>query len=814
MATSGVQTVGNGTQRGLVAVDGRTYPLKSAAISSRAGAGVAATTLLQEFENPYAEPLEAIYTLPLPADGAVIGYAIQVGERRVVGEIEVREKATRRYAEALAAGRIAGLLEQERADTFTQRVGNVPPGVAVRVEIQVLQPLAFVRADGAAPEWEWRFPTAVGPRYLGPEGRVPDGGRIDPPRAASGGTPARVSLALEIADGPAAEIAPHSPSHALRAAAAAGVPDATAAPFPTTLSLADAAHLDRDVIVRWKAAAVEPGVRLAAGPGLLGDPGRYAVLTITPPAAPRARVPRSLAVLLDASGSMGGKPIEHAKAVAIALLDGLGAGDRFEVIAFASQPTRLTGGLVDATPDAVAAARERVRRLSAGGGTEMLAAVEQALAPTRAGEQRQVVLLTDGEIGFEAEVVGKVLRDLPAASRVHVVGVGSAPNRALTRGLSRAGRGLELLIPLGDDPSDAAARLRAATEAPVLVNVAASGSAVASVVPERACDVYAGRPLTLLVELRNGGGAVELTGTLAGAAEPWRWSAAIPAAGTAAADTASASASAAAAPAIPAGALYGRERIEDLEMRLAAASSGSSEVRDLESQIEAAGLRHRVVSRRTSLVAISEEPAVDPQAPRRRVRLAVELPEDVSAEGTGYGERPMRVAGLTPTMALCEAMREDGMILTCERSPGAIGRESRHGIAQSIEAADLLPGMVEPTFGGTGRPRFIEARALIVDGDRLLLEFEVPPGDPLEMPGRGTPIVLTDGPDLDALRRSPERLQLIEADSTRPATYDAGLTLRLALEGPDWAHRLAAGLLFIAWKSAGELVMVVVHPPR
>ena len=428
MATSGVQMVGNSTQRGLVAVDGRTYPLKSAAISARAGAGVAVATLVQEFENPHAEPLEAIYTLPLPADGAVVGYAIQVGERRIVGEIEVREKATRRYAEALASGRTAGLLQQERADTFTQRVGNIPAGVAVRVEIQVVQPLAFVRADGAAPEWEWRFPTVVGPRYLGDAGRVPDAGQIDPPRAANGGTPARVTLALEITDGHAAEIAPHSPSHALQAAS------------PATLTLADAAHLDRDVIVRWKAAAAEPGVRLVAGPGLFGDPGRYAVLTITPPAAPRARVPRALAILLDASGSMSGKPIEHAKAVTIALLDGLGPGDRFEITAFASQPTRLTAGLVDATPDAVAAARERVRRLSAGGGTEMLCAIEQALDPTRAGEQRQVVLLTDGEVGFEAEVVGRVLRNLPAASRVHVVGVGSAPNRALTRGLSRRPR--------------------------------------------------------------------------------------------------------------------------------------------------------------------------------------------------------------------------------------------------------------------------------------------------------------------------------------------------------------------------------------
>ena len=649
MATSGVQIVGSSSQRGLVAVDGRTYPLKSAAISARAGAGVAAATLVQEFENPYAEPLEAIYTLPLPADGVVVGYAIQVGERRIVGEIEVREKASHRYAEALAAGRTAGLLQQERADTFTQHVGNIPAGVAVRVELQVVQPLAFVRADGAAPEWEWRFPTVVGPRYLGVEGRIPDAGQLEPPRAAHGGTPARVTLALEIADGPAEEIAPHSPSHALREADVAGSAlAASATPSPATLTLADAAHLDRDLIVRWKAAAAEPGVRLAAGPGLPGDPGRYAVLTITPPAAPRVRVPRSLAILIDASGSMSGRPIEHARAVTIALLDGLGTGDRFEITAFASQPTRLTAGLVEATPEAVAAARGRVCQLSAGGGTEMLRAIEQALAPTGADEQRQVVLLTDGEVGFESEVVGKVLRDLPAASRVHVVGVGSAPNRTLTRGLSRAGRGLELLIPLADDPAGAAARLRAATEAPVLVNVVASGSAVVGVAPERACDVYAGRPLTLLLELRAEGGTVELSGTQAGAVEPWRWSAAVPDAGAADPAATAAAASAHAATAIPAGALHGRERIEDLEMRLAAAGSGSSEVRGLEDEIEAAGLRHRIVSRRTSMVAISEEPTVDPQAPRRRVRLAVELPEEVSAEGTGYGVMPMMVVGATP----------------------------------------------------------------------------------------------------------------------------------------------------------------------
>ena len=37
-----------------------------ALVRSRAEGGLAFTTLVQEFHNPYPEPLELIYTLPLP----------------------------------------------------------------------------------------------------------------------------------------------------------------------------------------------------------------------------------------------------------------------------------------------------------------------------------------------------------------------------------------------------------------------------------------------------------------------------------------------------------------------------------------------------------------------------------------------------------------------------------------------------------------------------------------------------------------------------------------------------------------------------
>ena len=185
---------------GLVSVDGRVYPLESVRVAARAEGGIALTTLTQRFANPHAEALEVVYTLPLPADGAVLAYTIRMGEKVIRGEVQPRERAEAAYREALYQGRTAGLLEQDRADTFQQRLGNLPPHTAVAVEIEVLQPLAFLAGvDAGAPQWEYRFPTVVGVRYEGVAGRVPDAGRLDVDRAADGDGLARAEPEIVVA---------------------------------------------------------------------------------------------------------------------------------------------------------------------------------------------------------------------------------------------------------------------------------------------------------------------------------------------------------------------------------------------------------------------------------------------------------------------------------------------------------------------------------------------------------------------------------------------------------------------------------------
>ncbi len=744
---------------GLVAVDGRAFPLAGAELRARAGGGLAATTLVQRYRNPYAEPLEVLYTLPLPADGAVTGYTIRAGERVIRGEVERRETAQRKYREALIEGRLAGLLEQERADTFTQSLGSLPPGRDVTVEIDVLQPLLFLSGGdaGARPAWEYRFPTVAGVRYEGAPGRVPDADRLDVDRADGSGTPVRVSGTLVVLDGTPETIAPRSTSHALAVDARDGA---------TAVALAEA-RLDRDVAVRWSAVHDAVGAVLREGPGLAGDDGRYALLTLTPPAAPAAVTARDLTLLIDASGSMSGAPLETVKRVAGALLRSLAPHDRLEILAFASNVQKLTDGVIPATESNVHRALSALTELRAGGATEMVGAIKAALVPLRADAQRQVILFTDGFVGFESEVVGEILRALPAGARLHTVGIGSAPNRTLTRGGARAGRGVELIVGNLDDADAAGQNLCRATVAPVLTDITVRGRAVRAIAPERPRDVLRGAPLLVALELQPQGGTVEVVGRLAGRGEPWKVR--LDVAGAAEGGAA------ATADALPAGALFGREAIEDCEMRLAA--SRDVETMLITRRIEELGLRHRIPSRRTSLVAIAEEPSVDPTAPRQRERLAVEMPADVSATGVAYfGSNVMRCATLEADEALPRAMR-----MSAPRSaPGWLGKVKKLLGADEPSTWRLEDEIV---------PGDLQGRFVTADRDSLVLEFEAPEDG----------FVVPSGPVAILLAGHTVASGTIDATkSTRAGTIARGLTVRLAINvsagrklWSEWSRRLA-----------------------
>ena len=726
----------------LVSVDGRTYPLQSARIAAEASGGIAFSTLVQTYRNPYAEPLEVIYTLPLPADGAVIGYSMKLGERIIRGEVRARDEALATYKKALFEGRSAALLEQDRDDTFTQRLGSLPAGQSAEITIEVLHPLAFLPGGSEqGAEWEYRFPTVVGVRYEGAAGRVPDADRLEIDRSDAGGSaiPTRIELALTT------------------------IGDAGKA-----VRRIDAMPLDRDLVVRFRAGATSIGAHLVEGPGLPGDMGRYGILTITPPRVSEVAFARDLTILIDASGSMSGMPLAWAKDVAAGLLPTLEDGDRFEVIAFSDQPRSLTGGIVPVTDGAMGAALDELSRLEANGGTEMVDAMVRALWPLRPDSQHQVVLITDGEIGFEDEVVGRIVSSLPDGARLHTVGVGSAPNRTLTCRAARAGRGIESFVCGDAEVQPAIARLIAATARPVLTDLAIASSAIRGMAPARPRDVLAGQPLVVAVELDPAGGILEATGRLAGTTERWRWQLTVP----------PIAARERAVTAVPLGALYGREAIADCEL-----SPGRTDAK-----VKTIALRHRIASRMTSLVAVAEEPNIDPKAPRRRVVVPVELPAFVSAAGVG-----LKMRGRLGVRASV-----DNVLFSNAGDAGVMAR-SLNRLAQDDYADEESPRHVseiilnsrhvrsDDDFGAAlGRPDAsrTRARVLSVTGYVIVIELETPSDGFLRPDGKVRLfnvdyLVGLGGGDLLGLGR------VEPIDSSPIGPHAKGLILRIVIIGSD-----------------------------
>jgi Ca-activated chloride channel family protein len=336
----------------LVSVDGRAYPLKAARIVADASGGVAFSTLVQEYRNPYDEPLEVVYTLPLPADGAVIGYAIRMGQRVIRGEVRGRDEAKAAYEKALFEGRAAGLLEQDRDATFTQRLGSLPARQSAEITIEVLHPVGFLPEGGeVGPQWEYRFPTVVSVRYEGAVGRVPDADRLDIDRTAGPGEiPTRIELTLTTQD------------------------DAGAA-----LRRVESMRLDRDLVVRWPAGGTPSApAALVEGPGFRRR-RRYGLLTITPP---RSRGRAFAHVLRSCDARSMSAPNRLGEGRRRGLLRSLGAGDRF-------RGDRLlhAARIADARARRGAGASVRRRRgrsrSFAGGGRPEMGTVVEALRPLR-----------------------------------------------------------------------------------------------------------------------------------------------------------------------------------------------------------------------------------------------------------------------------------------------------------------------------------------------------------------------------------------------------------------------------------------------
>ena len=638
---------------GALATSRGNLPLDAVDVRAAIAGTSASVELTQGFRNPFGIPLEATYIFPLPDRAAVTAMRMECEGHVVEGALKERSRAREDYDQAIAAGQRAAIAEEDRPDVFTMRVGNIAPGERVTVRLVLAQPLPY--SDG---EVTFRFPLVVAPRYIpgsqlggAPAGRgvaadtdaVSDASRISPPVLLPGfPNPIRLTLSADVdpAGLPLAGI--HCSLHA--AAEQAG------ADGRTIVRLRPGERLDRDFILRL---AMADRAQMATSLVLTPDPGEDPeqgtfTLTLVPPDGGSKRRPRDVVLVLDRSGSMHGWKMVAARRAAARIVDTLTGTDRFAVLCFdnvTERPPDLPDGFAEATDRNRFRAIEWLARTSARGGTEMLAPLEQAAwllsgeaeseaagtsaeaAGTEAagmqaagveaaggdsGRDRVLVLVTDGQVGHEDQILQRIGARL-AGIRVHVVGIDQAVNAGFLSRLAGIGRGRCELVESEDRLDEAAARIHRRIGAPLVTGLALAGDGVAivpgTVAPTLLPDLFPGVPVTVTGRWRgHPGGTVTVTGS---GTDGMPFEAKV-------------TAVTGGSPASTAG--WARAHLRDLEDRYACLPGhDAAELTRLEQQITDISLRYSVLCRFTAFVAVDSRVVTDGTGPHQ-VTQPVELP--------------------------------------------------------------------------------------------------------------------------------------------------------------------------------------------
>ncbi|VBA59691.1 DUF4349 domain-containing protein [Mycobacterium attenuatum] len=571
--------------------------------------------LTQDFINAFDVPLEATYVFPLPDRAAVTRMRMTVNGRAVEAELVEREAARRAYDGIIVSDRRAAIVEEERPDVFTMRVGNILPSERVSVALTLVNPLTY--QDGAA---TFRFPLVVAPRYIpgapladGAVGdgyaadtdAVPDASRITPPMLLPG-FPYPLLPTIDIGIDPAglslSEVRSNLP--------AVSTDDGR-------IKVQPGGRANQDFVLRLRYGAEDLTDSLVLVPDADGDEGTYQ-LTVLPPASGAPPRPRDVVLLLDRSRSMAGWKMAAARRTAARIVDTLGSADRFAVLTFGDlieHPAGLPDGLVDASDRHRYRAIEHLARVDARGDTELLAPLRQGLALLRGSQGRDAVLVvvTDGQVGNEDQVLRELSHGLQQV-RVHAVGIDRAVNAGFLHRLVRLGAGHCELVESEDRLDEALQAVRRRIGAPLAhsltlhtqgLNVIAD-----TVSPVRLPELVAGVPVVVTGRYRGSAtGSLILRGTTGDGGD---WSATV-------------DGQRRESPVVTAG--WARAHLRDLEDRYAAAATD-----ELEKRIVDTSLRFRVLCRFTGYVVAcenrdnSDSPVAAEGEVRHRVMQPVEAP--------------------------------------------------------------------------------------------------------------------------------------------------------------------------------------------
>lgn len=407
--------------------------------------------LEQSFTNPSNDWVDGIYVFPLPTDSAVDHLTMYVGNRTIEGHIKERKEAQKIYDKAKKSGKKASLIEQQRPNIFTTKVANIGPGETIKIAIEYQQ---TVKIDQN--KFSIRFPMTLGERYIPGKAiatpkdhagiksnthNVKDASKITPPISTTIDRPISLSINLKAGFNTANVNASYHDVNIVE------INNLTK--HITLNNTKGNNQADRDFELVWQANnSLTP--ELALFTQQKGD-DHYLMLMATPPADKvfkQFNIPRELIFIIDSSGSMMGASMIQASRALAQAVNRLNPTDRFNIIDFDSGFDPLFDSAMLAIKMNKKHGVRFAENLSAEGGTEPLEAIKFAFDSRDSSSNnylRQIVFLTDGQVGNEDEIF-RIVRQHIDNDRLFTIGIGSTPNSHLMTTLSEYGKGAYTFI--------------------------------------------------------------------------------------------------------------------------------------------------------------------------------------------------------------------------------------------------------------------------------------------------------------------------------------------------------------------------------
>lgn len=508
-----------------------TLPLIHVETRFRVTGDVVLVEMDQVFEQNAREPLDVTYTFPLPGGAAVHRCEMIINDRVIRAVVMEEAEARRTVAEKKAAGHRTALVELDRDNLFTLQLGNTAPGDRIVIRFAYFEVL-----DRLGAGLSLRIPFCPGIRYIPGKpllrknrglgysddtDQVPDASRITPPRIGSDHPDAATIFLHGTLDAEEVDLTTcSSPSH----------PAVIRAPGDTLeVELAGEQHVpDRDFILRWQETAVT-----AAAPRAWTtqhDGHLYALLQLRAPRVEAAQAAgddfaQDIYFLLDRSGSMSGGNWEKAAQALHAFVRELGAHDRVWITCFESEYQDFSDSLMSRDELLADESFIRLADIGVGGGTELLPALRHVLDVRTAqpsDRPERLVLITDGQVGNETEILKLARGDTMAGVPVHTFGIDRAVNDAFLKNLARLTGGRCALMTPDDDIPAAVKNLAVTLRRPVLTGLRLETPAETAGLDAALPDLNAGEVLRLPLRLTDGQTTVSLTARSAAMDAVWR----------------------------------------------------------------------------------------------------------------------------------------------------------------------------------------------------------------------------------------------------------------------------------------------------